>query len=71
MVEHQTPEREVGVRNLPPTCCVLEQDNLLPKVLVIPRELWLHPDMTEKLLSGTLKLNTNKIRRLHRVLLNT
>ena len=31
-----------------------------PKVLVIPRKRWLRPDMTEKLLTGTLSLNTNK-----------
>ena len=31
-----------------------------PKVLVIPRKRWLRPDMTEKLLNGTLSLNTNK-----------
>ena len=31
-----------------------------PKVLVIPRKQWLHPDMTEKLLTGTLSLNTNE-----------
>ena len=31
-----------------------------PKVLVIPRKQWLHPDMTETLLTGTLSLNTNK-----------
>ena len=31
-----------------------------PKELVIPRKLWLRPDMTEKLLTGTLSLNTNK-----------
>ena len=30
------------------------------KVLVIPRKQWFHPDMTEKLLTGTLSLNTNK-----------
>ena len=24
-------EQEVGVRNLPPPCCVLEQDTLLPE----------------------------------------
>ena len=30
MVECLTPEREVGVPNLPPPCCVLEQDTLLP-----------------------------------------
>ena len=31
VVEHQTPEREFGVRNLPPPCCVLEQDTFLPE----------------------------------------
>ena len=31
-----------------------------PKVLVIHRKPWLRPDMTEKLLTGTLNLNTNK-----------
>ena len=30
------------------------------KALVIPRKRWLRPDMTEKLLTGTLSLNTNK-----------
>ena len=30
-----------------------------PKVLVMPRKRWLHPDMTEKLLTGTLSLDTN------------
>ena len=31
MVERQTPEREIRVRNLPLPCCVLEQDTLLPE----------------------------------------
>ena len=31
MVERQTPEREDGVRNLPPSYCVLKQDTLLPE----------------------------------------
>ena len=31
-----------------------------PKVLVILRKRWLRPDMTEKLLTGMLSLNTNK-----------
>ena len=31
VVERQTPEGEVGVRNLPPPFCVLEQDTLLPE----------------------------------------
>ena len=31
VVEHRTQEREVGVRNLPPPCCVLEQDTVLPE----------------------------------------
>ena len=28
-----------------------------PKVLVIPRKRWLHPIMTEKLFTGTLRIN--------------
>ena len=50
-----------GVRNLPPPCCVLEQDTLFPESTgKLPRKRWLRPDMTEKLLTGTLSLNTNK-----------
>ena len=43
-------------------CCVVSLSKTLysPEVLVISRKLWLRPDMTEKLLSGTLNLNTNK-----------
>ena len=52
MVSCCTPEREVGVRNLHP--------HYSPKVLVIPRKRWLRPDMTEKMLSVALSLNTNK-----------
>ena len=48
-----------GVRDLPPPCCVLEQDTLLPESTgYLPRKRWLRPDMTEKLLTGTLSLNT-------------
>ena len=51
MVESLTPEREVGGS-------VLEQDTFTSqKVLVIPRKRWVRPDMTEKLLTGTLNLN--------------
>ena len=31
VVECRTPEREVGGSKLPPPCCVLEQDTLLPE----------------------------------------
>ena len=31
VVERRTSEREVGVRNLTPSCCVLEQDTLFPE----------------------------------------
>ena len=42
-------------------CCVLEQDTFLPESTgELPRKRWLRPDMTEKLLTGTLSLNTNK-----------
>ena len=39
----------------------LSKTHLLPTVLVKPRKHWLRPDMTEKLLAGTLNLNTNSI----------
>ena len=46
-------------------CCVLEQDIFTPppspkKVLVIPRKRWLRPNMTEKLLTGTLSIKQKK-----------
>ena len=42
-------------------CRATKKDTFTPrKVLVIPRKRWLHPDMTEKLLTGTLSINTNK-----------
>ena len=48
-----------GVRNLHPPCCVLEQDTLLPKSTGNTQKVVAH-DMTEKLLTGMLNLNTNK-----------
>ena len=39
-------------------CCVLEQGTFTPqKVLVIARKWWLRPNMTEKLFTGTLRIN--------------
>ena len=61
MVEHQTPEREVrGFETYLPCVVSLSKTLYSPKVLVIPRYGWLRSDMTEKLLTGTLNLNTNK-----------
>ena len=37
----------------------LSKMHYLPTVLVKPRKSWLCPDMTEKLFTGTLSLNTN------------
>ena len=57
-------KQETG-RNLPPPCCVLEQDTLLPESTgYLTRKRWRRPDMTEKLLTGTLSLNTNKNKKL-------
>ena len=33
----------------------------LPTILVKPRKCWLHPDMTEKLLTRMLSLNANTV----------
>ena len=42
-------------------CCVLEQGTFTPKkVLVIPRKGCLHPNMTEKLFTGTLRINQHE-----------
>ena len=56
----RTPDPEVGGSS--PTrfkpCCVLEQGTFTPqKVLVIHRKRWLRPNMTEKLFTGTLRIN--------------
>ena len=54
--------------------CVLEQDTLTPQstARLIPRKLWLRPDVTEKkMLTGTLNPNTNKqVYRSHIVMSN-
>ena len=39
-------------------CVVLEQDTLPLEYWLIPRKRWLCPDMTEKLLTRRLNLNT-------------
>ena len=56
----RTPDPEVGDSS--PTrvkpCCVLEKGTFTPpKVLAIPRKRWLHPNMTEKLFTGMLRIN--------------
>ena len=59
MVECRTPEREVGGSKTYLNRVVsLSKTLYSPKVLVIPRKRSLRPDMTEKLLTGTLNLNT-------------
>ena len=58
MLERLNPEREVGVRK---HVVSLSKTLYSSKVLVIPREWWLRPDMTDKSLTGTLNLNTNKL----------
>ena len=41
--------------------CVVSLSKTLfsPKVLVVPRKRWLRPNITEKILTGTLSHNTN------------
>ena len=56
----RTPDPEVGGSS--PTrvkpCCVFEKGTFTPqKVLVIPRKRWLCPNLTEKLFTGTLRIN--------------
>ena len=57
LVESLALEREVGLTRVVP----LSKDIFTPrKVLVIPGKRWLRSDMTEKLLTWTLSINTNK-----------
>ena len=69
----RTPDPEVGGSS--PTrvkpCCVLEQGTFTPqKVLVIPRKRWLCPNMTEKLFTGTLRINQPTITDVTTILLD-
>ena len=59
VVERRTPNREV-MGSIPTGGTVLSKTHLLHTVLVKPKNHSLCPDMTEKLLTGTLSLNTNK-----------
>ena len=60
VVESLTPEREVGLDTYLRRVVSLSLDTFTPrKVLVIPRKQWLHPNITEKLVTGTLTINTN------------
>ena len=60
MVERRTPEREFGrgVETYLRRVLSLSKTLYSPKVLVIPGKRWLRPDMTKKLLTRTLSLNT-------------
>ena len=61
-VQSQTPKREVGVRYLPPPCCVLKQRRIYSrKVLVISRRRWHRADMKEIVDWDEKHLNTKKL----------
>ena len=60
MVERQTAEREVGFETYLRRVVSLSKTLFFPKALVISRNRWLHSDITEKLLTGMLSLNTNR-----------
>ena len=57
MVERRAPNRE-ALGSIPRRHRVvtLSKTHQLPTVLVKSRKRWLRPDMTEKLLTGTLSL---------------
>ena len=59
VVECRTPEREVrGSRPTAAVLCPWARHFTPRKYWLITRKRWLRPDMTEKLLTGTLSLNT-------------
>ena len=61
MVECWTLERGQGFETNLRHVVSLSKTFYHPKVLVIHRNQWLRTDMTEKLLTGMLSLNTNKL----------
>ena len=62
MVESLTSGREVGVRYLPPPCCVLEQRHIYsPKSTGNTKEAVAPSRHDLKLLTWTLSINTNKL----------
>ena len=61
MVERWTLERGQGFETNLSCAVALSKTFYSPKVLVIPRKWWLRTDMTEKLLTGMLSFNTNKL----------
>ena len=64
LVERQTPEREVGgFETFLHRVVSLSKTLYCQKVLVISRKWWLRPEMTEKLLTGKLSLNTKKTKK--------
>ena len=60
MPEHQTPIREVqgSIFTGGTMLCPSARHINSPKYWLKPRKWWLHRDMTEKLLTGMLNLNT-------------
>ena len=61
MVEHRIPNQCPGFDpHRRHRVVSLSEAYLLQRVLVNSRKHWLRPDMTENLLTGTLKLKTNR-----------
>ena len=62
VVECRTPEREVrGSRPTATVLCPWARHFNPRKYWLITQKRWLRPDMTEKLLTGTLSLNTTNL----------
>ena len=61
MVELDSRARGQGFETYLCPVVSLSKTLYFSEVLVIPRKWWLHPYMTEKLLTGTINLNKNKM----------
>ena len=62
VVESRTPNRKVLdlILTRGSVFCPWARHIYYPKILVIPRKHWLHPNMTEKLFTGTQSKNEMK-----------
>ena len=62
LVEHRAPNQMVlgPIRTWGAVLCPWARQSYSPHYCLIPRHRWLRPDITEKFVTATLSINTNK-----------